>query len=89
MNWSLLKHLLEKIKAEREQRYRQQLDDWKRAVKAWEASGKEGKKPTKPSKPKELPPLIEEELAELPELPKNWIGLKSHGYYLGMTLGGL
>ena len=61
--------LLEKIKAEREQRYRQQLDDWKRAVKAWEASGKEGKKPPKPGKPKELPPLTEAELSELPELP--------------------
>ena len=64
--------LLEKIKAEREQRYRQQLDDWKRAVKTWEASGKEGKKPTKPGTPKELPPLTEKELSELPELPKGW-----------------
>ena len=64
--------LLEKIKAEREQRYRQQLDNWKRAVKAWEASGKEGKNPTKPGKPKELPPLTEEELSELPELPEGW-----------------
>ncbi len=61
--------LLEKIKAEREQRYRQQLKDWNRAVKAWEAGGKEGKKPTKPGKPKELPPLTEAELSELPKLP--------------------
>ena len=61
--------LLAKIKAEREQRYRQQLDDWKRAVKAWETRGKNGKKPTKPGKPKELPPLTEKELSELPELP--------------------
>ena len=64
--------LLEKIKAERKQRYQQQLDDWKRAVEAWEASGKEGKKPTKPGKPKELPPLTEAELSELPELPEEW-----------------
>ena len=64
--------LLEKINAEREQRYQQQLDDWKRAVEAWEASGKESKKPTKPGKPKELPPLTEEELSELPELPEGW-----------------
>jgi len=61
--------LLEKIKAEREHRYRQQLDDWKRAVKTWETRGKAGKKPTKPGKPKELPPLTEEELSELPKLP--------------------
>ena len=64
--------LLEKIKVEREQRYRQQLDDWKQAVKAWEAGGKAGKKPTKPGKPKELSPLTEEELSELPELPEGW-----------------
>ena len=40
--------LLERIKQEREDRYQQQLDDWKEAVKQWEASGKEGKKPVKP-----------------------------------------
>ena len=68
--------LMEKIKTEREQRYRQQLDDWKRAVKAWEASGKDGKKPKNPSKPKVLPPLTEEELSELPELPKEWSWVK-------------
>ena len=64
--------VLKKIKAEREQRCQQQLDKWKLAVKAWESSGKEGKKPTKPGKPKELPPLTEEELAGLPELPEGW-----------------
>ena len=64
--------LLEKIKAERGQRYRQQLDDWKQAAKTWESSGKKGKNPTKPGKPKELPPLTEEELSELPELPEGW-----------------
>ena len=64
--------LLEKIKVEREQRYRQQLDDWKQAVKAWEAGGKAGKKPTKPAKPKELQPLTEAESTKLPALPKEW-----------------
>ena len=59
--------LLGNIKAEREQRYRQQLDNWKQAVKDWEAGGKQGKKPATPSKPKEIPPLTEEELSELPE----------------------
>ncbi len=64
--------LLKKIKAEREQRYQQQLDDWEQAVKAWEADGKEGRKPAKPGKSKELPPLTDAELAELPELPEGW-----------------
>ncbi len=43
--------LLERIKQEREARYKQQLEDWKAAVKQWEADGKEGKKPAKPKKP--------------------------------------
>ncbi|RLB90477.1 MAG: restriction endonuclease subunit S [Deltaproteobacteria bacterium] len=64
--------LLARIKAEREKRYQQQLEEWKQAVKEWEVQGKPGKKPTKPRKPKELPPLTEEELAELPKLPEGW-----------------
>ena len=79
--------LLEKIKVERERRYRQQLDDWKEVVKAWEAGGKEGKKPTKPGKPKELPPLTEEELSELPELPESWIWEKLSWMTLGVDYG--
>ncbi|MYG40205.1 MAG: restriction endonuclease subunit S [Nitrospira sp. SB0677_bin_15] len=79
--------LLEKIKAEREQRYRQQQDDWKRAVKAWEASGKVDKKPTKPGKPKELPPLTEAELSELPKLPDGWAWIRFHNMVLESCLG--
>jgi len=40
--------LLDRIREEREARYRQQLDDWKMAVAAWEAEGKSGRKPSKP-----------------------------------------
>lgn len=79
--------LLEKIKAEREQRYRQQLKDWNRAVKAWEAGGKEGKKPTKPVKPKELPPLTQEVLAELPELPDGWKWCRAGWLFESVTSG--
>ena len=81
------KTLLEKIKAEREQRYHQQLDDWKRAVKAWEVGGKGGKNPTKPGKPKELQPLTEEELTELPELPDGWAWIRFHNMVLESCLG--
>lgn len=42
--------LLARIQTERETRYQQQLNDWKQAVKDWEAKGKEGKKPSKPKK---------------------------------------
>lgn len=43
-----LEQLLARIQTERETRYQQQLDEWKQAVKDWEAKGKEGKKPSKP-----------------------------------------
>jgi type I restriction enzyme S subunit len=54
--------LLARIQTEREQRYRQQLQQW-------EANGKQG---SKPKAPKPLPPLSAEELEELPELPEGW-----------------
>jgi type I restriction enzyme S subunit len=55
--------LLQRIQTEREQRYQDQL-------KEWETNGKQG---TKPKAPKVLPPLTDEELAELPELPAGWV----------------
>jgi type I restriction enzyme S subunit len=55
--------LLQRIQSERQQRYQQQL-------KEWEANGKQG---SKPKVPKTLPPLTDEELAELPELPEGWV----------------
>jgi len=63
--------LLAEIKAERENRYRQQLAEWETAVKEWEAIGKVGRKPSKPQKPKALPLLTEAEIARLPQLPNN------------------
>ncbi|BBL34535.1 hypothetical protein Nstercoris_00773 [Nitrosomonas stercoris] len=46
--------LLARIQTERETRYQQQLEEWKQAVKDWEAKGKEGKKPSKPREFKEI-----------------------------------
>lgn len=54
--------LLARIQTERAQRYQQQLAEW-------EAAGKPG---SKPKAPKSLPPLTDEELAELPKLPEGW-----------------
>ena len=80
--------LLARIKQERKVRYEQQLQEWKAAVKEWEESGKPGKKPSKPRKVNELPPLIEAELAELPE---GWSWLTIEGLLSlekqGMTTG--
>jgi type I restriction enzyme, S subunit len=69
--------LLERIKVEREAAYEKRLDEWKEAVKAWEANGKEGKKPTKPKKSAELPMLSDDEILELSDLPKTWKWLKT------------
>jgi type I restriction enzyme S subunit len=54
--------LLARIQSEREERYQAQLKDW-------EDNGRQG---TKPKAPKVMPPLTDEELAELPELPEGW-----------------
>lgn len=62
--------LLERIKQEREARYQQQLEEWKAAVKQWEADGKEGKKPAKPKLIKKIDLLNQ---SELPELPSGWL----------------
>jgi len=81
--------LLGRIRAEREERWRAQMRAWEEAVRAWEAAGKPSKKSRKPRKPKDLPPLTEEELAELPELPQGWawdrLGLMTLGVEYGTS----
>jgi len=67
--------LLEQIKTARENRY-QQLEDWQLAIEEWETNGSQGGKPARPQKPKELPPLSEDELAELPKLPEGWFWVR-------------
>lgn len=65
--------LLERIKTERKAIYEKKLGKWEVAVKEWEANAKEGKKPVKPKKLKEMQLLSNEELAELPGLPSDWL----------------
>ncbi|MFO7789751.1 MAG: restriction endonuclease subunit S [Bacteroidales bacterium] len=72
--------LLEKIKAERQNRYEQELKTWKQAVKTWEKAGKTGKKTQKPQKPKTVPELTEEERKDLPALPKGWMWVKHQNF---------
>ena len=64
--------LLARIKQEREARYEQQLQEWKAAVKKWEAGGKSGKRPSKPRKAANLLLLGSEALAKLPPLPEGY-----------------
>ena len=64
--------LLARIQTERETRYQQQLDEWKQAVKDWEAKGKEGKKPSKPKRLSLLKEVAGNGLVELSNLPVAW-----------------
>jgi type I restriction enzyme S subunit len=79
--------LLAEIKAERENRYQQQLAEWETAVKEWEAIGKMGKKPNKPQTLQEPSPLRTTELAVLPELPFNWCYVRAEAISDFITKG--
>lgn len=68
--------LLETIKIERENRYQQQLEEWKQSVKAWEENGKEGKKPGKPRKEKEIPSVKSEEIKSFKKVPQTWVWIR-------------
>ena len=65
--------LLERIKKERQQRYEQELREWRAAIKVWEKDGKKGRKPGKPTKPIEVENLNSETLRGKPELPNSWL----------------
>ena len=64
--------LLARIKQEREARYERQLQEWKAAVKGWEEGGKSSIKPSKPAEFKPSVPIMQSELAELPDIPQLW-----------------
>ncbi len=48
-NLPTAEELLVQIKKERQKHYEQQLEVWRKDLKAWEENGKEGKKPTRPT----------------------------------------
>ena len=56
--------LLNRIKKERDDRYKKKLKDWKEAISTWEDKGKKEKKPRKPSNPKIEKLKFESELSE-------------------------
>ena len=64
--------LLARIKHERTARYEQRLQEWKAAVRKWEADGKSGRKPRRPKKPPKLADLPREATERLPSLPESW-----------------
>ncbi len=64
--------LLDRIREQRDKRYKEQLRDWEKAVDKWEASGKEDKRPAKPRKPKKTILFSVKDLETLPTLPVSW-----------------
>jgi type I restriction enzyme S subunit len=69
------KELLAQIKEEREKKYKEECEKAK----------KEGKRA--PKKMKELPPIAEEELAELPVLPEGWEWVRNDSLLSFVTSG--
>lgn len=53
-NLPTAEELLKQIKQERQNHYNQQVEDWKKAVKEWEANGKKYRKPIRPVKLAEI-----------------------------------
>lgn len=70
-NLPTAEELIEQIKQEREEHYKQQLKEWQQAVKNWEGSNSNEVKPVKP-KQKKVFFLNESELSGLYTLPANW-----------------
>lgn len=68
--------LLARIRSEREIHYQQQLEEWKAAVKNWEAKGRPGKKPSKPRAVRYLPEFSQDDLAILPTPSTGWTWVK-------------
>ncbi len=64
--------LLARIHKERETRYQQQLEEWKKSSAHWSNRAVRDSKPKKPLKPKRLTPLSAGELARLSPLPAVW-----------------
>lgn len=64
--------LLVQIKEERQKHYEQQLENWKKALKAWEENGKEAKKPSKPKKIKPVEAWTEDEEKSLFKIAHEW-----------------
>lgn len=79
--------LLFSIRAERDARYKQALDDWQEALSTWRAGGEVGRKPAKPKRPADVIPIAPEELAGLPVLPKGWSYCRFGEFIDGITAG--
>lgn len=68
--------LLARICEEREKHHQGALDDWERSIARWRKDGGTGKKPAKPRPVPSVLPVVAEEVAVLPQLPRGWMYTK-------------
>ena len=78
--------LLARIREEREQRYRDALDEWERVIAEWKRGGEKGQKPTKPKVPKVSAATVTN-VSEGLGTPRHWLWLPLST--LGRVTGGL
>lgn len=78
--------LLARIRAEREARYKQSLDDWQAAIDAWRAGGETGGRPRKPAGPRRQGSSDFGPVSEL-ALPYGWMFARL-GSVLDVVSGG-
>ena len=64
--------LIARVKQKRKAHYEQQLQEWRTAVMSWERGGKSGRRPSKPSEFKVTERIEQDELTDLPHLPRSW-----------------
>ena len=64
--------LLACIKRKRETYYEQRLREWRTAVMSWGQGGKSGRRSSKPSEFKVTERIEQDELTDLPHLPRSW-----------------
>jgi type I restriction enzyme S subunit len=79
--------LLERIKAERQQRYEQELKDWKASVKAWEKDAKKGKITGEADQTSDFLPLSKDILDQLPDIPTDWKWIRNNDLLYYVTSG--
>lgn len=82
--------LLARICAGREGAYARRLAEWEQATADWKAAGGRAsgqQQPRKPARSKDPPPLPQEELDDLPQLPEEWVWCRLDS--LSVVSGGL
>ena len=82
------RQLLARVKQGRDARCKQQLKEWKTAVKAWEKKGQGGHKPRKPNSRPALIPPNEGEITNLRSRTNGWLQIKAEALLAELPANG-